>query len=114
MVELSIIETHILELIPRGAGSKAKVSYISSLVGLSSREVKSVILSLRKKGVPIVALRGIDSGMFIATNETEREMGLRAFKSQQQSMESTIKYIEKADLVNWKHKIYRQKQEKFI
>ena len=105
MQELTIIEKSVLELIPRGSERKVKVTELSKLIDLNEREVKAVIESLRTKGIPIVSVRGAEGGLFVAITEEEREIGLRAFRNQQQSMERTISYIEQADLANWQKQV---------
>lgn len=82
MEELTIIEQSVLELIPRGFERKIKVPDICSIIDLDERDVKAVIQMLRAKGVPIVSVRGYEGGMFIATNEAERTIGLQAFRNQ--------------------------------
>ncbi|MFZ4866683.1 hypothetical protein [Enterococcus casseliflavus] len=101
MEDLTIIERSVLELIPRGFERKIKVPDICSIIDLEERDVKTVIQMLRSKGVPIVSVRGYEGGMFIAITEEERQIGLRAFRSQFKSMEKTIRSIENADLFNW-------------
>lgn len=105
MEELTIIEQSVLELIPRGFERKIKVPNICSIIDLDERDVKAVIQMLRAKGVPIVSVRGYEGGMFIATNEAERTIGLQAFKNQFKSMEQTITNIEQADLNNWQESL---------
>lgn len=101
MKHLTIIERKVLELIPRGTESKAKTAYISNIIGLSVREVNAVVYSLRRKGVPVLAKRGFDSGLYIAMNQEELATGLMAFKSQQNSMAETIELLEKANVNDW-------------
>lgn len=105
MEELTIIEQSVLELIPRGFERKIKVPDICSIIDLDERDVKAVIQMLRAKGVPIVSDRGYEGGMFIATNEDERTIGLKAFRNQFKSMEQTITNIEQADLNNWQESL---------
>lgn len=105
MEELTIIEQSVLELIPRGFERKIKVLDICSIIDLDERDVKAVIQMLRAKGVPIVSVRGYEGGMFIATNEDERTIGLKAFRNQFKSMEQTITNIEQADLKNWQESL---------
>ncbi len=50
-------------------------------------------------------VRLYEGGMFIATNEAERTIGLKAFRNQFKSMEQTITNIEQADLKNWEETI---------
>ncbi|MDH6364697.1 biotin operon repressor [Enterococcus sp. PF1-24] len=101
MIELTIIEQSVLELLPKGIERKTKTSEISKLVDLSQREVFAVIQSLRSKGIPVLASRGVNSGLYIAISQDELSNGLRAFKSQQQSMSETIGYLENADVEHW-------------
>ncbi|MGX2945869.1 hypothetical protein [Enterococcus alishanensis] len=102
MNQLSIIEQAVLELIPIGGERKINIADITTIVDLNSREVYSVIQSLRSKGVPIVATRGKEGGIFVATNESERLQGLHPLRMQHITTEETIRNIEQADLDNWK------------
>lgn len=72
MNQLSIIERAVAELLPIGGARKINITDITKLVDLDRREVYAVIQSLRSKGVPIVATRGKEGGIFVATNESER------------------------------------------
>lgn len=101
MKELSIIESSVLNLIPRGDVIKITASEIAESIGLDRREVFSVIVSLIYKGVPIVAQRGVHKGYYIATTEQERLNGLIPLKNQLANTQSHIEHVEKADLKNW-------------
>lgn len=96
MNQLSIIERAVLELIPIGGERKINIVDITTIVDLNSREVYSVIQSLRSKGVPIVATRGKEGGIFVAIQ------GLHPLRMQHITTEETIRNIESADLDNWK------------
>ena len=110
MIELTIIESAVLELIPQGTARKISIKEVASLVDLDERSIYEVINSLRKKGVPVCAQRsGIPSerGYYIATSEQERAEGLTAYKSQVKDMTKLIDLIESADLYNWMSRIKR-------
>lgn len=102
MNQLSIIKQSVLELLPIGGERKINIIDITNLVDLDRREVYAVIQSLRSKGVPIVATRGKEGGLFVATNESsERIQGLQPLRMQYMTTEETICNIEQADLHNW-------------
>lgn len=110
MIELTIIESAVLELIPHGTARKESIKELASLVDLDERSIYEVINSLRKKGVPICAQRsGVpsDRGYYIATSEQERKEGLAAYKSQVKDMTKLIDLIEATDLYNWTSLIKR-------
>lgn len=110
MIELTIIESAVLELIPHGTARKISIKELASLVDLDERSLYEVINSLRKKGVPVCAQRsGVpsDRGYYIATSEQERAEGLTAYKSQVKDMTKLIDLIESADLYNWMSRIKR-------
>lgn len=102
MNQLTIIEKTVLELLPIGGEHKINIIDITKLVDLDRREVYAVIQSLRSKGVPIVATRGKEGGIFIATNESERLQGLQPLRMQHMTTEETIRNIERADFDEWK------------
>lgn len=103
MNQLSIIERAVAELLPIGGERKINITDITKLVDLDRREVYAVIQSLRSKGVPIVATRGKEGGIFVAaTNESERLQGLHPLRMQHMTTEETIRNIEQADLESWK------------
>ena len=102
MNQLSIIERAVAELLPIGGERKINITDITKLVHLDRREVYAVIQSLRSKGVPIVATRGKEGGIFVATNESERLQGLHPLRMQHMTTEETIRNIEQADLESWK------------
>lgn len=99
---LTLIERSVLELIPIGSLRKITTADIMPLVDLDSREVFAVIQSLRRKGVPIVATRGKEGGIFVATNEAERSEGLHPLRLQYLTTQETIHNIEQADFHAWK------------
>lgn len=106
MIELTIIEKAVLELIPRGIERKIAISELVSLVGIDERSMYTIINNLRKKGVPICAKRsGENRGYYVATNEEEKERGLASYKSQVKDMRELINAIEKADISNWMENI---------
>lgn len=113
MIELSIIEMAVLELIPQGTAHKITTKELGMLVDLDQRSIFEVINSLRKKGVPVCAQRsGIlsDRGYYIATSEQERAEGLASFKAQAADMQALIGYIEGADVAGWMHKIKKAEE----
>lgn len=100
---LSMIEYRVLNILPRGAGYPMTTPNICKVTGLKERDVReSISILINRYGVPIVANRnGRNTGMFIATTEDERNIGITAFKSQVTTMESRINAIERADLTGW-------------
>lgn len=106
MIELTIIEKAVLELIPKGLERKISISELASMVGIDERSIYTIINNLRKKGVPVCAQRsGKDRGYFIATNEQEKADGLASYRSQYKDMGHLIDVIEKADVSNWMENI---------
>ncbi|AYM03670.1 DNA replication protein [Levilactobacillus yiduensis] len=99
----SMIEHDVLNAIPIGGESPASTDDIGKLTGLTIRAVRESISNLvNVYGVPIVALRGRNNGVFIATTEEERQIGIAGYKHQINSMNIRLTAIQKADLVNWK------------
>lgn len=100
---LSMIDYEVLNLIPHGASHSMTTANISKITGLSVRDIREAVSTLINfYGVPIVAIRtGHNMGMFIATDEIERDMGITAFRSQVNTMNTRIKAIERADLDGW-------------
>lgn len=106
MSELTIIEQAVLELIPRGNERRISSGEISALIDLDKRSIHEVINNLRKKSVPICAIRHGDynnRGYYIATNEAERTEGLASYKAQVMDMSGLIKVIEQSDLDGWQN-----------
>lgn len=104
MKELSVIESAVLNLIPKGSSHKINAAELERSIDLNNREVYAVINMLIKKGVPIVAVRKgkyNDRGFYIATTEQERTDGLYSLKEQVNDMNNRIRCVEKADLDNW-------------
>lgn len=102
MIELTIIEKAVLELIPQGTERKISISELAAIIGIDRRSIFSVVNNSRKKGVPVCAQRsGKDRGYFIATNEQEKADGLASYRSQYKDMGHLIDVIEKADVSNW-------------
>lgn len=100
---LSMTEFKVLNMLPRGAGYPMTTPNICKVTGLKERDVREAIsILINQHGVPIVAKRnGHNTGMFIATNEDERNIGIIAFKSQVATMNARIRAIEQADLNGW-------------
>ncbi|HPI99565.1 MAG TPA: hypothetical protein PLN65_01665 [Enterococcus sp.] len=108
MTELTIIEQAVLDLIPLSIERKIAIREISSLIDIDERSVYEVINSLRKKGIPICAIRHgepTNRGYFIATSEEERAEGLASYKAQVVDMSRLIKIIEETDLNGWQNRI---------
>lgn len=100
---LSMNEFKVLSILPRGAGYPITTANICKVTQLGVRDVRQAVsILINNHGVPIVANRnGINTGMFIATNEDERNIGISAFKSQVATMNARIRAIERADLNGW-------------
>lgn len=108
MIELTIIESAVLDLIPSGTQRKIAIKEVSRLVDLDERSIYEVINSLRKKGIPICAQRSGEPthrGYYIATSDEERKEGLSAYKSQVADMQALIDHIEGADVAGWMNKV---------
>lgn len=101
-MKLSGIEWTVLNCIPKGAGNPITTNDLCKLTGLDTREVRQAVsILINRHGVPIVANRSGNRGMFIATNEAERTDGLAAFANQVSNMAIRIDAIRNADLEHW-------------
>lgn len=110
--QLSIIETAVFELIPQGIEKKTSLSEIGKLVDIDIRSLQATILTLIKKGIPIVAIRGsVEGGIFIATTDEEREIGLKSLVSQANEMLYRAQLVRKCDLSTWKNKVSSSYQD---
>lgn len=114
MIQLSVIETAVLESIPRGYENRQPLKKLCSLLDLDERSIQSVISRLTAKGVPICSSRGIDSGVYIPLTEEEREKGLRSIKSQAKEMGKRIIAVSNADLDHWHEGIYYTYQSSLL
>lgn len=103
-MKLPMIEQDVLHAISIGGESPTSTDDIRKLTGLTTRAVRESISNLvNVYGVPIVALRsGQHKGIFIATNEDERQIGITGYEHQINSMNIRLTAIQNADLVNWK------------
>lgn len=113
--ELSIIDTSVLELIPRGKENRVTLSTMMKSIDLDERTIQAVISRLVfDHGIPICATRekNSGSGVFIPLNEQERIEGLQNIKAQTKSMTERIKIVESADLVNWNKNLNLKYQER--
>ncbi|MGF2142051.1 hypothetical protein ACQUD9_05210 [Vagococcus fluvialis] len=109
--ELSVIETAVLSMIPRGTGKKVTLNDICQLTSLSLREVQSVINCLVfKYKIPIVANRG-SGGVFIPLTDEQRLEGLKGIKNQVIDLTKRIELVEASDLDNWDKPLKRNYQE---
>ena len=112
--ELSVIETSILELIPRGESKKISLKKITDSIGIDERSVQAVISRLIIiYGVPICASRGVnsDNGFYIPITEKERIEGLQSIKMQTINMTQRIKSVESANLITWNEGLIYNHQE---
>lgn len=102
MTKLPAIEWTVLHGIPRGAASPITTSDLCKLTRLDVREVRQSVNNLvNRYGVPVVASRSANRGLYIATTEAERTAGLAAFTSQVSTMAIRIQAIKDADLEHW-------------
>lgn len=114
MKQLSIIETGVLDLIPRGSETKISIDYISQMTSLDERSIYEVISRLRTKGIPICAKRNgpkQDRGYYIARTIEERNEGLAAYKSQILDMQKMVRQVESADLNSWERELHEGKKK---
>lgn len=104
---LSMIEFKVLSILPRGAGYPITTRNICKATQLSVRDVRAAVSNLiGLHGVPIVANRnGRSSGLFIATDQDELNIGIASFKSQVTTMNARISAIEQADLKGWERQL---------
>ncbi|MBO0476176.1 hypothetical protein DOK76_03785 [Vagococcus sp. DIV0080] len=110
--ELSVIESSVLSMIPRGTGKKVTLNDICQLTSLNLREVQSVISSLVfKYKIPIVANRGL-GGIFIPLTNEQRSQGLNGIKNQVIDLNKRIEIVESADLIDWNKNINLSYQER--
>ncbi len=110
--EVSVIETAVLSMIPRGKAKKVTLDYICKMTGLNLREVQSVINCLVfKYEIPICADRS-HGGVYIPLTDEERSNGLNGIKSQVSNLKTRIKIVESADLNNWNENLIFNTQEK--
>lgn len=100
---LSMTEFKVLNMLPRGTGYPMTTPNICKVTGLKERDVREAIsILINQHGVPIVANRsGHNTGMFIATDEAELNIGVTSFKNQVTTMNARIRAIEQADLNGW-------------
>lgn len=111
MIELTVIESAVLDLIPSGTQRKIAIKEVSRLVDLDERSIYEVINTLRKKGIPICAQRSgkpSQRGYYIATSDLERNEGISSYKSQIADMQRLIGYIEQSDVNGWKNNLKRE------
>ncbi|WP_203641702.1 DNA replication protein [Levilactobacillus andaensis] len=103
-MKLPMIEQNVLNAIPIGGENPASTEDIAKLTGSTVRTVRESISNLvNVYGVPIVALRsGQHKGVFIATSEEERQIGITGYEHQINSMSIRLTAIQSADLLNWK------------
>ncbi|MGX7024137.1 hypothetical protein [Vagococcus hydrophili] len=112
--ELSIIETSVVCMIPRGKDKKIPLKEITKSIGIDERSIQSVISRLIMiHGIPICASRGInsDNGFYIPINEKERSEGLRSIKMQTVNMTERIQSVEAANLNTWNEGLIYNYQE---
>lgn len=112
--ELSVIETAVLELIPRGREKRITLKDMMKAIDLDERTLQSVISRLVfSYGIPICATREKfnGSGIYIPLSEKERREGLVSIKAQTQSMTERINIVESADLSNWNKGLTYNRQE---
>lgn len=112
-IVLSSNESRVLSVIPRGADNPILIDHITNMVGIERRSVQSIIETLiTRYNIPIVSIRGglatDKKGVYIATNDRERQEGLSSLKSQVGENIKRIKCVEQADLENWENGIYYQ------
>ena len=102
--ELSVIETAVLGLIPRGREKRITLKDMMKSIDLDERTLQLVISRLVfSYGIPICATRekNIGSGVYIPLSEKERKEGLQSIKAQTKSMTERIEIVESADLSSW-------------
>lgn len=97
------LEERILRLIPVGADNPRPERYIAKLVGVDIRTLRENIHRLIvRRGVPIVAKRGLVSGYYIPANDTERLEGIRELKAQYDTEGKRLDVLISADLQAYK------------
>ena len=112
-IQLSIIESEVLSLIPRGSERKTSLTEIGKSIDLDIRSIQATINSLIKKGIPCVAVRSLtNGGLFIAETDEEREIGLKSLERQALDMQRRAELVRQADLVNWPETVLPSYQER--
>lgn len=110
MKQLSMIEQSVLNALPHGSENPISTTDVCKLTDLKVRVVREIISVLvNRYGVPIVALRsGEHTGLFIATTEAERNLGIASYETQINSMGIRLRAIQEADLDNWESQLKPQ------
>ena len=113
--ELSVIETAVLELIPKKRKKRITLKDMMKAIDLDERTLQSVISRLVfSYGIPICATREKfnGSGIYIPLSEKERRDGLVSIKAQTQSMTERINIVESANLNTWNKDLIYNHQDK--
>lgn len=102
--KLSSDEAKVLSLIPNGSDGRVTTNDIENITGMSVRRIRSIVSRLIQKGVPIVSERSQDSkGLYIATNDYERSLGLASFSNQISDMERRKLKLQQINLKTWRN-----------
>lgn len=100
--QLSVIESSVYELLPRGRENRKSIKSICKLIDLDERSVQSIINRLIiSHNIPIVADRRGEGGVFIPLTEEERRVALISIKRQVAEMQKRVEAVENIDLDNW-------------
>lgn len=102
--ELTIIESAVLSMIPRGKDNRRALKSMCDATGLDARSMHSVINTLVfKHKIPIVATRKGKGGVYIPLSSQERAEGLKGLINQVSDMTHRIEIVQSADLTNWEN-----------
>ena len=89
----------LFKTLPKGAQRPISVRALSSRLGVSVREVYSLLSDLAVKyGVPVCGSRRAPTGIYIAVTEDERQRGLAILRAQNDTLQQRIEAVERADL----------------
>ena len=106
--KLTVNETKVLDILPRGIDRPITMTEISKLTELEPRVLYSIIDRLRRHGVPVGGLRSEEkNGYYIATTEAEKMIGASSYASQVNSMSETVANLLASDVSDWEQSISR-------
>lgn len=93
------LDIRVLRLIPYGSERPRPTKEIASLLSIDERKVRKIISRLIvTHGVPIVAKRGVVSGLYIPLNDTERLEGITELRAQHKAEGERLDSLIMADL----------------
>ncbi|MFL4425258.1 hypothetical protein QFE98_06740 [Streptococcus uberis] len=100
--KMTDLEKRFFCFIPHGMEHPRPRKEFERVFHMNKRQVEKVIESLIYKGGPICSIKEKDGGYFIPNTEEERQIGLRANKSQVATTKRRIAAVEYVDLNNFR------------